>query len=433
MDINDYSESEEENPVYDSHLSVQLVESRPGTVRPGTVRTPFRPNQAGHNSIESENAAASLPGQSMANEDWTNLAFSLGMPAADSQKSNFDARRFAERVKKKDNISRKQVLDYLGTLMASLRKDHPLIRHKKATEFRRDAMLDQKAKSSKPGLVFGYRGRAFTEHLLEVQNGTISTPGQKPQSLERVSQIVPGVFWPFFVIESSDESMVAAQHACAAAAVTCNNALGVLTRAALTAEDHRANVSPVWSANKAAVVFSLSINGNIAYFNAHSMRDGQIQNFNTVKAYRLYDESDVECLLARIESILVWADFSRLPSIIELLNIYHRRITQPAQPPSTLTPPASQESSPKVDKHIISRKASEETTQRVVPVAPDASQQRSKSRLRRVLEIRLSTLSKPLSSARPPSPRTPEAMTPDVRAFQEVPWRGPAPYDTFGR
>ena len=407
-----------------------------------------------------------MPEQNMTNEDWTSLAWSLGMPAADTHKPNLDAQRFAYRVQRKQEITAKQILDHLGILVANLRKDHPAIRHKKSAKFRWDAVPDHShfkfgLRAPQPGMVFGYRATAFSLSHLDLQTGTIANEGDKPQHMERIAQIVAGVFWPFLIIEIHNDSMVSAQRACSTAAATCNNALAILANLTSKAGDRShldsslANPDSSWGWTTAGIAFSISIHDKIAYLNAHTLRNGTVQNFNTVKAYRLYDAHDVECMMARIQSILVWADYIRLQSIRELLNVFSRSVPPP-QPPKTrpqltiLTPPDSKNNSPTWDRLLAQKdifstqddtssiqeegrqqKNSTETALRqTASNETDASMRRddastskslqttsgdSRSRLRKVFELRLGALARSLPTARPRSPPTPTAMRPEWR------------------
>ena len=293
------------------------------------------------NASTTSGNVAKVPDQKTTEKEWTSIAWSLGMPAADSHRPDLEAHKFAHRVQRKQQPTSQQILDHIGILVGRLRKAHPSIRHKKSAKFRWEGVPDPNALrfglgAPQPGIIFGYRASTFSDSHLGLQAGFVTKDGGQPQPLERIAQIVPGVFWPFLVVECHDESMVSAQRACAAAATTCNNALAILARLTSAPKDPL-NLDSSWGWTRASMTFSLAIHDKTAYLNAHALRNGTVQNFNTVKAYRLYDGGDVECMTARIKSILVWADYARLQSIMELLSALSRNLR-------TLPPPKTPQS-----------------------------------------------------------------------------------------
>lgn len=291
-------------------------------------------------------------------ESWANLAFSLGIPAADASRPNSDAKKFAQRIRRRQDISNKQMLEYLGSLMGKIRKNRPSIRHKKSVAFCPDA-IPQPSNSAGiipipcPGLTIGYRQNAFCSWHVQIQNGIISGE-DGTLHLAGISQPIPNVYWPFLVIEVSEESMLAAQHLCGAAAATCSNAVMILSRAVFSAEGGRFPQSFYLSnSQKAAISFSLAVHDRVARLNVHQITSNFRQECHTVRCYRLFDEYEVEALVARIESILLWAEHSRLPAIVQILEICSQRplgqrLTgrEFARPLPELTPPTSTDSSP---------------------------------------------------------------------------------------
>ena len=271
----------------------------------------------------------------MASDDWTKIAFSLGIPAGDISKPNSAARRFAQRVKRRETISTKQTLDYLVPVFAALRKDHSSVCYKINAEFNQDAVPNTASVSDSgkhvstpnPTFTFGYQPDFFSLSHRELQNGIIPDLVGQPCDLSKIAQLVSGAYWPFMVIEVADDSMLAAQHRCAVAAASCNHALTLLARATYRGTEGLKSLTLApWDSSKAARSFSLAIHQKVAKLHVHHLGKSPNHVMRLIKSYKLDDEDEVELLLARIESLLVWAEHCRLPAVLELLDNFDRRV-----------------------------------------------------------------------------------------------------------
>jgi hypothetical protein len=172
----------------------------------------------------------------------------------------------------------------------------------------------------------GYAAQAFTPHQIELQHGIIANNRNEPCDLDKVSQPVPGVYWPFFVVEAQEESMLAARNACAGSAATCNNGLMMFAGVAEKPQYQYNDVRFLWSLSRAVQSFSLAINGKTACLNTHNSEGCLPHAVAVIRTYRLDDEKDVEVMVSRINSIMVWAENCRLTSIGELLEKFDGRV-----------------------------------------------------------------------------------------------------------
>jgi hypothetical protein len=228
--------------------------------------------------------------------------------------------------------------DLLLPLLVSVAKDNTTMKCRINTLFHRDAVPDEvpdfeiedgwkmQLPTPKPTITMGYASGAFDAHQLELQHGIISNNRGDPCDLHKLSQPVPDVYWPFFVVEALDESMLAARNACAGSAATCNNALMTFAGAAQEPSKTYQDTNFLWSLSKAAQSFSLAINGKTACLNTHNAEGCLPHAVGVIRTYRLDDEREVESMAARLASIFVWAENCRLQSIGELLSQFDKRV-----------------------------------------------------------------------------------------------------------
>ena len=273
----------------------------------------------------------------MDDERWSRLAFALGMPYGDSRKPSSEATKFAQQVRNRKSISSKEMTDLLLPLLISVAKPHKTMKCRTNTLFHRDGVPDDvpdfevdggwkmQLPTPKPTITLGYSNKAFDAHQLELQHGIIANNQNEPCDLHKLSQPVPDVYWPFFIVEALDESMLAARNACAGSAATCNNALMIFAGAAETIKTYQ-DMNFLWNLSKAAQSFSLAINGKTACLNTHNSEGCLPHAVAVIRTYRLDDEKEVEAMAARIGSILVWAENCRLQSIGDLLDQFDKRV-----------------------------------------------------------------------------------------------------------
>lgn len=274
----------------------------------------------------------------MDDERWSRLAFALGMPYGETSRASFTARKFVEKIRSRRFVGSKEMTELLIPLLASIAKDHKTMKCQTQTLFHRDGVPDEipdfeiedgwkmQLPTPKPAITLGYSKTVFTSHQLELQQGIISNSKNEPSDLHKLSQPVPGVYWPFFVVEADDESMLAARNACAGSAATCNNALMIFAGATQEPQKSHRDVDLLWSLSKAAQSFSLAINGRTACLNTHNSAGCLPHAVAVIRTYRLDDEKEVEAMAARISSILIWAGNSRLQSICDLIYTFGQRV-----------------------------------------------------------------------------------------------------------
>lgn len=276
----------------------------------------------------------------MDDERWSHLAFALSMPCKDIRRTNPAARKFAKQMKQRNsNVSSKQVTEMLHPLLRSIAKQHKTIKCKRQAQFHRESVPNEvpdfeinepgwKAQlpTPQPAFTLGYTESAFDSHQLELQQGIIANNQNEPCDLHKVSQPIPGIYWPFLVVEAQDESMLAARNACAGSAATCNNGLMIFAGAAEEPRDQYIDMKYVWNLSRAVQSFSLAINGKTACLNAHNSEGYLPHAVSAIRTYRLDDEEDMESLASRIQSIFVWAENCRLASIANLMEKFDRRI-----------------------------------------------------------------------------------------------------------
>lgn len=269
----------------------------------------------------------------MERERWSDLAFSLGLPAREGQRSNAATQKLAQRMKKRKVYSANQTSDYIRPFIESLVATCPKLSQQDRCAYYHDAVPTADALKNtihrlptpKPALSIGYHRAAFSLSHDELQNGIIAGPSGDPCDLNHVSQPVPDHFWPFFTVEVSEHSMTAARQASAISAATCNNALDLLAGAA--ADDQKDwNSSSFMFDRKFAKSFSLSVYGKVASLSVHGP-EGLAQHVSQqIASYRLDDEKDVASLADRVHGIMVWAQYSRLGEITATLDQLNRKV-----------------------------------------------------------------------------------------------------------
>ena len=181
-----------------------------------------------------------------------------------------------------------------------------------------------------PVIAFRYCAGAFRERFIELQNGIISNVNNEPCNLARISQPVPELYWPFLVVEAlppaADGPSLPVQHACAGTGATCNNAVMILSEAAHRQQEYSMSPTLPWDSLRPAQSFSLGISGGVATLNSHNSGAKLPHSMTAIRSYCLDDEKDVQALCARVASIMVWAEESRLPAILEVLDMLDRRV-----------------------------------------------------------------------------------------------------------
>jgi hypothetical protein len=171
----------------------------------------------------------------------------------------------------------------------------------------------------RPNITVGFTPKVFDTHALELQSGIISNFHGEPCDLAKVSQPAADLFWPFFVIEVQEESVLAAQNACAGSASTCNNAFALLSEAADNVNCQKYGQRMFWSDQRAIHSFSLAVSGKVAALNIHTSNGGLSHRSSMIRMYSLDDELEIDALAARLSSIFIWAENTRLPNVMDLL------------------------------------------------------------------------------------------------------------------
>ena len=278
-----------------------------------------------------------LEGEDMSKERWTSIAFALGIRAADDYRPSEAAARLARKVSKHKSIPDKQLTELFLTLVGSVAQEHDRLLVKTNAAFSREAVppdvprygIDRRGRirlpTPVPSIAVGYSPDMFDPHLMELQQGIISDARGEPQDLGRLSQTTPGLFWPFLVIEVNHASMMGARNACAGATASCNNALMMLAGALV---DPRIPYDEVFitGLSKAVHSFSLAVNDRTACLMTHNSEPSLAEAVGIVRSYNLDWQKDVDALAARIKSIFVWAENTRLMAIMELLERFDKRV-----------------------------------------------------------------------------------------------------------
>lgn len=278
----------------------------------------------------------------MDEDQWHHLAFSLGLPTKEYTTPSLEAIRFVQKIRRRARDENARIDDLIAGLLLPLCRAHRKIDYQVDALFSRDAVpqraTDQETRrrwttqlpTPRPAFTFGYRNDAFRQSSLDLQRGIVNIENDQPCNLAGVSQPVREIYWPFLIIEIRTRaqvgSMLSAKHACAGAGATCNNAISILANAARRSTEHRTSLSLQWDTVRLTQSFSLAIDGLTACLSSHNSRGELPHCMTAVRSYRLYEESDVQALCSRLQNIMVWADNSRLPNILEVLDRLDRRV-----------------------------------------------------------------------------------------------------------
>ncbi|KAJ9633705.1 hypothetical protein H2204_006702 [Knufia peltigerae] len=276
--------------------------------------------------------------EQMGDERWSRLAFSLGIPFRDSYCASPTSKKFAQQISSRRSVSSKEVTELFSPLLASIAREQDLMKFRTNHLFSRDGVPDEvpdveedeiwkmQLPTPKPAITLGYSASAFTYHEVGLQQAIIPNNKNEPSDLHKLSQPVPDVYWPFFIVEAQEESMLAARNACAGSAATCNNALMIFSGVARQPKTYYKDTTFHWNLNKAAQCFSLAINGKTACLNTHNSEGRLPHAVAAIRTYRLDDERDVDALVSRIRSIMIWAEHCRLQAILDLLDDFDHRV-----------------------------------------------------------------------------------------------------------
>lgn len=278
----------------------------------------------------------------MDEDEWSQLAFSLGMPTKDVDTPTVEAKRFAQKVRQRKKDPTIRVNDLLSTLFLAISKSHDKIDLKADTPFWREAVPQEvtdkdieqgwsmQLPTPKPAFTFGYKSDAFRRRYHDLQNGIVNKESGEPCNLSQVSQPIPDLYWPFLVVESRPRAQVnamkSARHACAGAGATCNNAIIILSNAAQRPNEYSTSPSLQWDTLKLAQTFSLAVDGRIACLSSHNSQGILPHAMKAVRCYNLEDEKEVQMLYFRLKSIMVWAENCRLLTLLEVLDRLDRRV-----------------------------------------------------------------------------------------------------------
>lgn len=268
----------------------------------------------------------------MDQETWSSVAFSLGIRVQESQRPSAEAQRLASRMSKRRLLSTTQTFDYVRQFLESLAATCPGLSQESRCVYHGDAVPTQEVLKNtvrrlpipRPMLSLGYTQGAFSRNHIELQDGIITGPDEEPYNLNHISQPMDAHFWPFFAVEVSEKSMLAAQQTNAVTAATCNNALNILATAA-SSDDGSPTTSFKFDASIART-FSLSIHGKEACLSLHGAQGSEPFVASRLITYRLDKVNDVASLAGRIYSIMLWSRHKRLPEITTTLDALNRRV-----------------------------------------------------------------------------------------------------------
>jgi len=266
-------------------------------------------------------------------ERWSDLAFSLGLPAREGQRFNSATQKLAQRMKKRKMYSAQQTGDYIRPFIRSLVATCPKLSEQDRCTYHHDAVPTSDALKNtvhrlptpKPAISVGYHRAAFSLSHDELQNGIIAGPTGDPCDLNHVSQPVSDHFWPFFVVEVSEQSVTAARQSSAISGATCNHALNLLAGAAADDQKDWNSTSFVFD-KKFAKSFSLSVHSKVAILSVHGTEGSTAHISQQISSYRLDDEYEVASLADRIHGIMVWAQYSRLGEVVAALDQLNRKV-----------------------------------------------------------------------------------------------------------
>ena len=203
----------------------------------------------------------------MDKDEWSQLAFSLGLPTREIDTPTVEAKRFVQKMKQRKKDPNTRVNDLLSMLLHPIYKPHDKIDLKTDTPFWREAVPQEvtdkdveqgwsmQLPTPRPAFTFGYRSDAFPRRYQDLQHGIVNKEKGEPCNLSQVSQPVPDIYWPFLVIESRPRAhanaMKSAKHACAGVAATCNNAIIILSNAAQRPNEYSTSPSLQWDTHQA--------------------------------------------------------------------------------------------------------------------------------------------------------------------------------------
>jgi len=268
----------------------------------------------------------------MSEGDWSRIAFSLGVPMNQEPKKNADVARFAYRMRKRKQVSDIQTVEALSSLLYTLSSPLALSQQETA-EFYMDAVpcADEfknsihRVPKPTPSVSIGYKRGAFDHIDDELQRGIIANEQGYPVDLGRISQPARDHFWPFLVVEVAEHSIMAAKHACAVSASSCNNAVRLLAHAAKSDKGIASNPFSA-DTNTTQHCFSLAVCGKIASLNVHEPDAKGRHVLRTITTYSLDDDDEVAALTDRLRSIMVWGRYCRLEEICDKLEALNRKV-----------------------------------------------------------------------------------------------------------
>lgn len=266
-------------------------------------------------------------------ETWSDLAFSLGLSAKEGLRSSTGTQRLAQKTRRRKHHSASQVYDNIKPFLEGLVSEIPKLSQQTRCTYWPDAVpSDESLRNTvrrlptpKPIISIGYTRDAFSIAHDELQDGLIASPSGEPCDLKRVSQPVANHFWPFLIVEISEQSLAAARTASAVSAATCNNALQLLGTAAAV-DDKDWNSRTYTFDSKFARSFSLSVHDKIATLSTHSIEDAIAHLSVPVASYNLDNERDVAALADRLHGIMVWAQYNRLGEITAMLDHLDKKV-----------------------------------------------------------------------------------------------------------
>lgn len=262
-------------------------------------------------------------------DEWTHTAFALGLSARESERANMETIKMADRMQGRKKFLKTQTMESVSHVLNSITNPHTRLSTQRDCIYHIDAVPGMKKRGrldgagnfsvARPSVSIGYHRNVFSPLHDDLQTGIISGPDGQPYDLGRIAQPIDDHFWPFLVVEISDDSMLMARRASAVTAATCNNALHLLVEAATDDRStwHGLNAPFEKSFLKC---FSLSICQRKACFSVHSMPDKSIHRSTVVMTYDLSDSRSVGCLADRIHGICVWAGYGRLEELVRLLD-----------------------------------------------------------------------------------------------------------------
>ena len=285
----------------------------------------------------------------MSTQQWASLASTLGIQSTDTPRSSPEAQKSARKMGKRRTIPEKQLTELLLPLITSITSSHTRLLPALSTTFNREAVpLDHpsfifnktRLPTPRPAITLGYNPQIFHPHYRELMEGIISDSSGQPRNLDKISSACPGTYWPFFVVEISDDSYSPSQAAASAAAATatCNNALLTLA-SVLNDVSNPIEHDPSFRDMLTTCIssFSLAITSQIksATLFAHttsfsssydSSASPIVDAVEPIKTYNLQSPVEVEHLSSRLNSIFPWANETRLLAIMDLLDRFDERV-----------------------------------------------------------------------------------------------------------